>query len=153
MRVRGDLGAACPRRRGTLPGFGSRPGPGRAKTHRASTCLRRPELNGQRGRALKWNAETRRIGVDLGEGVGKLSVRAENVRLPTAADPPSQQQLAAAAAAAVEQPKALVNLGEEFRELRAALAEAADQPASITMLQTSLQASARARARARVRLG
>ena len=119
-------------------------------------CLRRPELNGQRGRALKWNAETRRIGVDLGEGVGKLSVRAENVRLPTAADPPSQQQLAAAAAAAaaaVEQPKALVNLGEEFRELRAALAEAAEQPASITMLQTSLQASARARARARVRLG
>ena len=72
-------------------------------------CLRRPELNGRRGRALKWNAETRRIGVDLGEGVGKLSVRAENVRLPTAADPPSQQQLAAAAAAAVEQPKALVN--------------------------------------------
>ena len=136
-----------------MPGFGSRPGPGRARTHRASTCLRRPELNGQRGRALKWNAETRRIGVDLGEGVGKLSVRAENVRLPTAADPPSQEQLAvaaAAAAAAVEQPKALVNLGEEFRELRAALAEAAEQPASITMLQTSLQASARARARARV---
>ena len=36
VRVRGNLGAACPRRRGTLPGFGSRPGPARAKTHRAS---------------------------------------------------------------------------------------------------------------------
>ena len=89
--------------------------------------------------------------MDLGEGVGKLSVRAENVRLPSAADPPSQQQLAAAAAAD-GQPKALaVDLGEEFRELRAALAEAADQPASITMLQKSLQA--RARARVRVRFG
>ena len=37
VRVRGNLGAACPRRWGTLPGFGSRPGPGRARTHRAST--------------------------------------------------------------------------------------------------------------------
>ena len=50
----------------------------------------RPELNGQRGRALKWNPEASRIGVELGEGMGKLSVRAENVRLPRAEDPPSQ---------------------------------------------------------------
>ena len=50
----------------------------------------RPELNGQRGRALKWNPEASRIGVELGEGMGKLSVRAENVRLPRAGDPPSQ---------------------------------------------------------------
>ena len=50
----------------------------------------RPELNGQRGRALKWNPEASRIGVELGDGMGKLSVRAENVRLPRAGDPPSQ---------------------------------------------------------------
>ena len=43
----------------------------------------RPELNGQRGRALKWNSETRRIGVEV-EGMGKLSVKADNVRLPNA---------------------------------------------------------------------
>ena len=36
----------------------------------------RPELNGQRGRALKWNPEANRIGVELGEGMVKLSVRA-----------------------------------------------------------------------------
>ena len=31
VRVRGNLGAACPRRRGTLLAFGSRLGPGRCK--------------------------------------------------------------------------------------------------------------------------
>ena len=57
----------------------------------------RPELNGQRGRALKWNPEASRIGVELGEGMGKLSVRAENVRLPRAGDSPSQVEIAMAA--------------------------------------------------------
>ena len=95
----------------------------------------RPELNGQRGRALKWNPESCRLGVELDTevvGTGTLSVRAENVRLPQAGDAAPRPEIATAAAVAVAagapstsdpEPSPLtVPLGDEFSALRAALA-------------------------------
>jgi len=87
----------------------------------------KPELNGQRGVGLKWNAETRRIGVQI-EGVGKVSVRAENVRLPNAADAAVRDAEAAAekekeAAEEEVKSKFMVELTADFNDLRAALGE------------------------------
>ena len=91
----------------------------------------RPELNGQRGTGLKWNAETRRIGVEI-EGVGRVSVRAENVRLPNAADAAARDALVAAErekqaakedAEGKKESALMVALGSEQCELRAALGE------------------------------
>jgi hypothetical protein len=85
----------------------------------------RPELNGQRGRALKWNPETRRIGVEV-EGMGKLSVKADNVRLPNAEDAARKEEIEKAAAPEAEaEPQGrelMIALSGDCAELREALA-------------------------------